>query len=248
MENNKQQESKTPIVIDNTNNVLGFLEKALKLVKEYGITRILTVSLLVAVLSTFFYLVFNPEKTFEIYDTWEKKRHNALIELRMENAPKIQSMLDKLTFKVDASRVMILELHNGSEGMGGLPFTKCTATYEALNIGEQPVSHLYQSQNMSLLPFTSFLFEHGYWCGNTDDIIEIDRGLYYKMKSNGTEHFAACTIEGIDEPLAFLIVSFKTKPNETHDCNFVRDNIRHIALETAVFLEVENRLGNKKRK
>ncbi len=248
MENNKQQESKTPIVIDNTNNVLGFLEKALKLVKEYGITRILTVSLLVAVLSTFFYLVFNPEKAFEIYDTWEKKRHNALIELRMENAPKIQSMLDKLTFKVDATRVMILELHNGSEGMGGLPFTKCTATYEALNIGEQPVSHLYQSQNMSLIPFTSFLFEHGYWCGDTDDIIEIDRALYYKMKSNGTEHFAACTIEGIDEPLAFLIVSFKTKPNETHNCDFIRDNIRHIALEAAVFLEVENRLSNKKRK
>ena len=68
------------------------------------------------------------------------------------------------------------------------------------------------------------------------------------MKSNGTEHFAACTIEGIDEPLAFLIVSFKTKPNETHDCNFVRDNIRHIALETSVFLEVENRLSDKKRK
>ena len=67
MENNKQQEKKEPIVIDNTNNVLGFLEKALKLVKEYGITRILTVSLLVAVLSTFFYLVFNPEKAFEIY-------------------------------------------------------------------------------------------------------------------------------------------------------------------------------------
>lgn len=248
MENNKQQEKKEPIVIDNTNNVLGFLEKALKLVKEYGITRILTVSLLVAVLSTFFYLVFNPEKAFEIYEAWEKKRHNALIELRMENAPKIQSMLDKLTFKVDASRVMILELHNGTEGMGGLPFTKCTATYESLNIGEHPVSHLYQAQNMSLIPFTSFLFEHGYWCGDTDDIIEIDRALYYKMKSNGTEHFAACTIEGIDEPLAFLIVSFKTKPNETHDCNFVRDNIRHIALETALFLEVENRLSDKKRK
>lgn len=246
MAQQEQQNKKEPIVINNTHDVLSFLEKALKLVKDYGITRILTVSLLIATLSTFFYLVFNPEKAFEIYNEWESQRHDDLIELRMENAPKIQSLLDKLTYKVNASRVIILELHNGSEGNGGLPFTKCTATFEALNIGEHPVSDLYQQQNMSLIPFTTYLFDHGYWCGNTDDIIDIDKGLYYKMKSNNTEHFAACVIEGIDKPLAFLIVSFKTLPKEEHDCNFVRENIRHIAMETAVYLEVEKQLNKKK--
>ena len=246
MAQKEQQEKKTPIIINNTHDILSFLEKGLKLVKEYGITKILTVSLLIAILSTFFYLVFNPEKAFEIYSAWEKQRHDNLIELRIENAPKVQSLLDKLTYRVDASRVMILEMHNGSEGNGGLPFTKCTATYEALNIGEHPVSQLYQQQNMSLIPFTTYLFEHGYWCGNTDDIINIDRGLYYKMKSNNTEHFAACVIEGIDKPLAFLIVSFKTQPDETHDCTYVRENIRHIAMEVAVYLEVEQRLKKRK--
>lgn len=238
----EQQDKKPSIIINNTHDVLSFLEKALKLVKEYGITKILTVSLLVAMLSAFFYFVFNPEKAFEIYTEWEKKRHDTLIELRLENAPKIQNMLDKLTFKIDASRAMILEMHNGNEGNGGLPFTKCTATYESLNIGAHPISHLYQSQNMSLIPFTTYLFDHGYWCGNTEDIVNIDRGLYYKMKSNGAEHFAACVIEGIDKPLAFLIVSFNTLPNEEHKCEEVRENIRHVAMETAVFLEVERQL------
>lgn len=242
MAQKEQQEKKTPIIINNTHDVLSFLEKGLKLVKEYGVTRILTVSLLIAVLSTFFYFVFNPEKAFEIYSAWEKQRHDDLIELRIENAPKIQSQLDKLTYKINASRVMILEMHNGSEGNGGLPFTKCTATYEALNIGEHPISQFYQLQNMSLIPFTTYLFEHGYWCGNTDEIMDIDRGLCYKMKSNNTEHFAACVIEGIDKPLAFLIVSFKTKPDETHNCGYVRENIRHVAMEVAVYLEVENQL------
>ena len=242
MAQKEQQEKKTPIIINNTHDVLSFLEKGLKLVKEYGVTRILTVSLLIAVLSTFFYFVFNPEKAFEIYSAWEKQRHDDLIELRIENAPKIQSQLDKLTYKVNASRVMILEMHNGSEGNGGLPFTKCTATYEALNIGEHPISQFYQLQNMSLIPFTTYLFEHGYWCGNTDEIMDIDRGLCYKMKSNNTEHFAACVIEGIDKPLAFLIVSFKTKPDETHNCDYIRENIRHVAMEVAVYLEVENQL------
>ena len=214
MAQKEQQEKKTPIIINNTHDVLSFLEKGLKLVKEYGVTRILTVSLLIAVLSTFFYFVFNPEKAFEIYSAWEKQRHDDLIELRIENAPKIQSQLDKLTYKVNASRVMMLEMHNGSEGNGGLPFT-------------------------------TYLFEHGYWCGNTDEIMDIDRGLCYKMKSNNTEHFAACVIEGIDKPLAFLIVSFKAKPDETHNCDYVRENIRHVAMEVAVYLEVENQLKKK---
>ena len=63
----EQQDKKPSIIINNTHDVLSFLEKALKLVKEYGITKILTVSLLVAMLSAFFYFVFNPEKAFEIY-------------------------------------------------------------------------------------------------------------------------------------------------------------------------------------
>lgn len=246
MANTEQQEKREPIIINNTNEVLGFLEKALKLVKEYGITRILTVALLTALLSTFFYFIFNPDKAFEIYNNWQQTRHNQLIELRMENAPKIQSMLDKLTYKVSASRVMVLEMHNGSEGLGGLPFTKCTATYESLNLGIHPVSHLYQNQNMSLIPFTTFLIDKGYWCGNVDDMMNIDKGLGYKIKSNNTEHFAACVIEGIDKPLAFLFVSFEATPDENHDCVMVRENLRHIAMEIAVYLEVENRLKNRK--
>lgn len=242
MQHKERQENREPIVINNTNEVLGFLEKALKLVKEYGITRILTVALLTALLSSFFYFIFNPEKAFEIYTTWEQTRHKQLIELRMENAPKIQSKLDKLTYKVGASRAMILEMHNGNEGVGGLPFTKCTATYESLNLGVHPVSHLYQSQNMSLMPFSTFLFDKGYWYGNVDEMMEIDKGLCYKMKSNNTEHFAACVIEGIDKPLAFLIVSFESRPDTVHDCNLVRENIRHVAMEVSVYLEVENRL------
>ena len=153
----EQQDKKPSIIINNTHDVLSFLEKALKLVKEYGITKILTVSLLVAMLSAFFYFVFNPEKAFEIYTEWEKKRHDTLIELRLENAPKIQNMLDKLTFKVDASRVMILELHNGLENNNGLPFSKCSATYEALELNVRPVAEQYQNVNLSLMPFANLI-------------------------------------------------------------------------------------------
>ena len=240
----KEQQEK-PIIIDNTDKVLSWIDKALGIVKNYGITRILTTSLLVGIISLFFYFLFNPNMAFEIYERWREVKHSELMELRMENAPKIQLLLDRLTFKVDASRSMILELHNGSDGVGGLPFTKCSATYESLNVGIRPISSQYQNQNMSLIPFATFIFEKGYWSGHTEELLEIDRGLYYKMKSNKTEHFSACLIEGIDKPLAILIVSFDVEPNELHDCDKVRENIRHVAMEIAVYLEVEKMIKNK---
>lgn len=233
-------EKKEPIVIDNTSNVISWLERGLKLIKDYGIGRIITGALLIAFLSVVFWFIFNPTRAFEVYDDWKDRQHSTLMDIRMENAPKIQSLIDKLTYKVDASRTIILELHNGSESVGGIPFTKCSATYESLNIGVSPVANYYQNQNLSLIPFTTYLFNKGYWCGDIDELTEIDKALCFKMKSNGVEHFSACVIEGIDKPLAILIVSFD-KIDEHHICDDVRNNIRHIAIELSVMFEVERR-------
>lgn len=245
METKKEQREK--LKITDTGLYLGWLESALNLVKQYGITKILIVTFLISLISTYFYIIFNPEAAFDAYDRWRQITHTELFDLRMENAPKIQNLIDKLTFKVDASRTMVLELHNGSDGVGGLPFTKCSATYESLNIGAHPVASQYQNQNMSLIPFATFIFDKGYWCGNTEELLQIDRALYHKMKSNNTEHFAACVIEGIDKPLAILIVSFEKMPDEAHNCEEIRENIRHISMELSVFLEVEKMMKEKQK-
>ena len=245
METKKEQREK--LKITDTGLYLGWLESALNLVKQHGITKILIVTFLISLISTYFYIIFNPEAAFDAYDRWKQITHTELFDLRMENAPKIQNLIDKLTFKVDASRTMVLELHNGSDGVGGLPFTKCSATYESLNIGAHPVASQYQNQNMSLIPFATFIFDKGYWYGNTDELLQIDRALYHKMKSNNIEHFAACVIEGIDKPLAILIVSFEKIPDEAHNCDEIRENIRHIAMELSVFLEVEKMMKEKQK-
>lgn len=243
MENNKKNTEKINITIDNTDKALTWLERFLKLLKEYGTGKILWATFLIGIVSILLYFMFNINTVFELYNKWITNKHDEAIELRMEMTPKIQSSIDKLTYNVNATRTLILELHNGITGTGGLPFSKCTATYESLNIGEQPISSQYQNVNLSLIPFATKLFKEGYWFGNTDVIEQIDKGLYYKMKSNGTEHFAACIIEGIEnKAIAFMIVSFKTLPNDIHenphDCDEIRNKIRHIAMEISVLLEV----------
>jgi hypothetical protein len=226
---------------------LNWLEKALGVIEKYKVQTILKAVLLIIIIALTIGFINNPTYIFEKYESWVKERHDALMEHRINLAPQIQSTVDKLTYKVGATRTVVLEMHNGSTGNGGLPFTKCTATYEGLNIGAYPISQYYQDQNLSLIPFASFLFNKGYWCGNTEELLNIDRALYHKMKSNNTEHFAACVIEGIDKPLAILIVSFEKIPDEAHNCDEIRENIRHIAMELSVFLEVEKMMKEKQK-
>lgn len=246
-DNINKTEEKIQINIDNTDSAINWLERILVLLKEYSPWKILGATLLVAIVSIFLYFMFNFNKVFELYDAWEKRQHDKKIELRMEMGPKIQSLIDKLTYSTFASRTVVMELHNGITGSGGLPFTKCTATYESLNIGKRPISDQYQEVNMSLMPFANKLFQEGYWCGDTDELENIDRGLYHKMKSNNTEHFAACMIEGVDnKPIAFMIVSFEDHADslQNHNCEVTRANIRHIAMELAVILEVTKIVNN----
>lgn len=243
-EQTTQTPKKEPITINNANSVIGWLDSFLKLVKQYGVSKIIIGTLLLSIICIFFYFIFNPTAAFEFYDNWKESQHNELIEQRLETSPKMQSVVDKLTMKVDAARTLIIELHNGNTSNSGLPFFRGTATYEGLNIGVMPIAGQYENQSLSLIPFASYLFQYGFWQGNTDDMKEIDRGLYYKMKSNGTEHFAAGLIMGIDRPLAFMFVSFDHLPDENHDCADVRRNMQHVAMEVAVLLEVEKRTAD----
>lgn len=221
--------------IDKTDKGIGFLERILEMVKKYSFFDFIKGFILILLTALVIGFISNPTYIFEKYKEWEDKKHAEQIELRMKNNEKLHILSEKLLYKVKAKRVLVLELHNGNTGNGGLPFSKCSATYEALNDNVAPVAELYQNVNLSLMPFATHLFQHGYWCGNVDDLQEIDRGLYYKMKSNNTEHFAACVIEGVDKPLAFLFVSFDAVD---HDCINVRENVRHVALEIALLLEL----------
>lgn len=220
---------------------LSWLNQGLAIVEKYKLKTIFKAFLILLLIAGFIGFLKNPTWVFEKYEAWKDKKHTIALEKRLANNEKLHISAEKLLYKVGADRVMILELHNGLENSNGLPFSKCSATYEAIELQVKPVADQYQNVNLSLMPFVNEVFHKGYWCGNVDELEDIDKGLYYKMKSNGTEHFACCLIEGVEEPLAFLFVSFKNPIDSTaHDCAMVRENIRHIALEQALLLELSN--------
>lgn len=223
--------------MDKIEKGFGFLDKALGMVEKYKIRTILKGVLIILIVAATIGFVNNPTWIFERYDEWQVKQHSEKMEKRLVNNEKVHILAEKLLYKVNADRVLVLELHNGVSSNSGLPFAKCSATYEALNEGVHPVADQYQDVNLSLMPFANKLIEQGYWCGNTEDLMKIDKALCYRMLGNDTSHFAGCVIQGIDKPLAFIFVKFKNI-SDGHSCNNVRDIINHNALQFALLLEL----------
>lgn len=220
---------------------LGFLEKTLGIVEKYKITTILKAVLIILIVAATIGFIQHPTWVFEKYEDWKEKQHNEKMEKRLVNNEKVHILAEKLLYKVNADRVMVLELHNGVSSNSGLPFAKASATYEAINEGVQPVADQYQDINLSLMPFVTKLIEDDYWCGNTEELMKIDRALCYRMLGNDTSHLAGCVIRGVDnKPLAILLIKFR-KVEDGHSCETVRDIIGHNALQFALLLELNHR-------
>lgn len=221
---------------------LNWLEKGLAIVEKYKFKTIFKAVIYVLIIAGLVGFIKNPTWVFDKYDEWKKKQHDTEMDIRHQNSEKINNLCKNLLYKTGADRVMILELHNGNTGEGGLPFSKMTATYEQIEHNTMPIAHEYQGTTLSLMPFVIQLMRQGYWCGNISEIDGIDRSFYYRLKSNNIEHMASCIIEGVDKPLGILVVSYDELP-ENHNCVETRENIRHCALEFALLLELNQRIN-----
>ena len=166
--------------IENTSTAIGWFERVLDIANKYRIQTVLKSVFIILLIAGTVGFIKNPTWIFEQYQDWQDKQHIEKLAHRLEHNEKLHIMTEKLMYKVNADRVLLLELHNGNTGLGGFPFAKCSATYEALNEGIVPVAHQYQDLNLSLMPFASKLFDDGYWCGDTQDLKEIDKALCYR--------------------------------------------------------------------
>lgn len=227
--------------MNDTEKGLGVIDKALEMVQKYKMVTVFKAIFIIILTAATIGFINNPTWVFEKYQEWEQKQHTQKLTHRLEHNEKLHILTEKLLYKVNADRVLLLELHNGNTGLGGFPFAKCSATYEALNDGIVPVADQYQELNLSLMPFAHKLFQEGYWCGDTQDLKEIDKALCYRMLGNDTSHFAGIVIQGIDKAIAFLFVKFKNIGAE-HNCAEIKRIISDNALQIALLLELNKEI------
>lgn len=223
--------------LDNTEKGLTLIERVLELVKKYSLFDFLKSLFLIILIATVIGLITNPDYFITKYQEWHDKEHSEKLELRLKNNQQLHTLSEKLLYRLNADRVLIMEMHNGVSSNSGLPFAKASATYEAINEGVAPVAGQYQEMNLSLMPFATELLKNGYWCGDTEELKQIDRALCYKMLGNDTSHFAGCVIRGVDKPIAFILVKFK-HIHDDHSCEEVQKVITDNALQLALLLEL----------
>lgn len=222
--------------MDKTGQGLGFLEKALNLIRQYKLWDFIKAFIVIVMVSLMAYCITNPDKVFEYFKRAGDKAHDELIEHRLKNANKIQSAIDRLMYKTDASRCLVISLHNGLNDISNLPYLRASAIYESINDNIYPISEQYQNTMLSLLPFANHLYYNDYWCGDIDDLYEVDKTLYHKLSSNNVTHFCAATIQGTDKPIGFIFLTFTYEVN--HDCETVKKELQHTALEVALLMEL----------
>jgi hypothetical protein len=217
---------------------IGILEKALNLVEKYKLRTVFKGCFIILVIAGLIGFLNNPTWIFDKIEEEKQKDHTEQLVKRTENNYKIQSTIEKLMYKTNASRCVIISLHNGLNDINNIPYLRGSAIYESLNDNVMPVSEQYQNVMLSLYPFTNHLYFNDYFCGDLTELKQIDKSMYHRFAANETTHLCAVTIQGKDKPIGFLFLTYTY--DVEHSCNDIKREVQHTALELSYLLELNN--------
>lgn len=196
---------------------LGFLEKTVKLIEKYGLFKILKA---LCVIALFVYVMCNGADLIEgivqkvtretIKDeAVEKVRlHDIALEKRQLIKPQIDSLLFATLHDLNADRVFIIEMHNGTNNVSGLPFLYGEMTYEQVANGIAHVDDDYTNLSLSRFNFPTYLEKKHIWIGGIDDMAAIDPKLTQRLKSNDVTYLGVMHIHGIKNELGYFGITY----------------------------------------
>lgn len=157
--------------------------------------------------------------------------------------PKVQHLLGVLLYTLDADRVFIFELHNGKKNISGLPFRYADMSYEFANRekGVDRCYRKYQDVPLNMYTYPNYMYKHKFFIGSSDDIEKIDYEFAKQLKEDGGEYVAMAFINGIEEPLGFLGVSFHKKNNLPSD-KVIEEKIKECGGKLSELLDLKAQL------
>lgn len=184
-------------------NNLSFFEKAVKIVDKYGGWKVIQAIVYVGL---FLFIIFyvpaitkiTVEKaTIESMETVDKNKeeqHIKNLEKRKVIQPQINSALTSIMLKTNADRAFIIELHNGSNNLNGVPFLHGSVTYEKTNDGVDNIDEEYQNLSLSRYEFATYLHNNFSYFGTIEELSKIDKKLAMKLYANGVVYVAVTTL------------------------------------------------------
>jgi hypothetical protein len=133
--------------------------------------------------------------------------------------PKVQHDISVLMYTLDADRVFIFELHNGKKNISGLPFRYVDMSYEVANKenGVDRCYRKYQDVPLNMYTFPSYMYKEKFFVGTADKVEEFDYDFAKCMKEDDCKYVSFVYLNGTDEPLGFMGISFHRKDNLPDD-------------------------------
>ena len=132
--------------------------------------------------------------------------------IRKDSIFKINRVLTELMQKTKADHAALFEYHNGGYNLTGMPFLHFSLSIQRNSVGVQELSKDFDNVLVSSVPeFIRELDCNDIYYVNDIKIIEPTfPRLYRQLKEDQMEEVLFCTIQGLDDEVGFLMLSFKT--------------------------------------
>lgn len=160
--------------------------------------------------------------------------------------PQVQHLLGVLLYSLDADRVFIFELHNGKKNISGLPFRYADMSYEFANRekGVNRCYRKYQDVPLNMYTYPNYMYKHKFFIGTADDIEKIDYEFAKCLKEDGGEYVSMVFLNGIEEPLGFLGISFHNNVNLPSD-KVIEEKMKECGGKLSELLDLKAQLKKK---
>ena len=188
--------------------VLKLVDPIANLIKKFGLARTVGYVIIGACVIFTAISLFNIDTI--IQDAINKNQreqieaHDRAVEKRYATSPKIDQILNEVLYKYGADRVCVVEMHNGTKNVAGLPFIYGEMTYEICRDGILPVDADYTQFNLSRLSFPTFMFEHNAFCGGITELSRIDEKFAERLLVNNSTYLCGYTLHGSDNVIGYF--------------------------------------------
>ena len=184
-------------------NNVSFFEKTVQVVDKYGSWKVFQAIIYLGLfLFIIFYIPAITKATVERVTTEsinsadkdKETKHLENLELRKEMQPQIYAILGTFLEKSRADIAFIVELHNGSNNLNGVPFLHGSVTYDKSREGLEPIDEDYQNLSLSRFSMSTYLHANYNYIGSVEKLSTIDKKLSAKLVSNDVKYVAVMTL------------------------------------------------------
>lgn len=147
----------------------------------------------------------------------EKQAHLEGNRIRKQFTEEVQDILTELATSTGADRALVFEYSNGTSNLVGLPFLFTSAAAEVVTANTPRVSHTYQRINLSIAAeFLVALEKEGaIYIEDLSKVKDQYPMLTHFMLPNGVKSALFYSLEGVDEPIGFIVITTTIQNGKT---------------------------------